>query len=86
MRLCQMCGERILGEAQNVYLNHYMGDLRLQLRTVICTGCLGDIMSPHVGKALYKDPDGDWAYWLPDMPVEALYRPVGGPPQGSRPR
>jgi hypothetical protein len=57
---CFLCCSIFEGEARNVYLSVYRGDLSAKFRHIVCPECEGRLASDYVGQALHRDVDGRW--------------------------
>lgn len=59
---CMQCGNRFRGEAQNVYVQHFVADQVESYRFLFCDPCTDDFLADAREKALYRDKDGEWAF------------------------
>lgn len=61
---CTNCGSRFKGEAQNVYVQHYVKDEVESYRHYLCPDCCEDLMAPVRRQAYFRNADGEWE--IPD--------------------
>jgi hypothetical protein len=57
---CFLCDQRFDGEARNVYVTFYDGDLFAKFRHIVCPDCEQSIAEPCLGRALHRDSHGRW--------------------------
>lgn len=59
---CTNCGQRFMGAAENVYLQHFSGDQVESYRVLICGPCCDDMLQLYRERALFRDSDGEWNF------------------------
>jgi hypothetical protein len=57
---CQRCDQRFDGQAKNAYLTVFEGEDKAAFRYVICSGCLEELATEWLQKALHRDEQGEW--------------------------
>lgn len=65
---CLRCAQRFNGEAENLYLSHYVGDLRESFRFVVCPECCEALLDEWRQQGLWRDGDDQWQLGGPDNP------------------
>ena len=76
---CTNCGGRFKGEAENVYLQHFVGDQVESYRAVVCPDCVSELLSTWREHGLYRAETGDWEF--PDGDTQPKMTPA--PRQGQ---
>lgn len=81
---CFRCDERFAGDAHNVYWTYYDGEEFVKLRYIVCKGCVEEMASDWVGKALHRGADNRWHDADDDETLTSLLRASGSPPDAIR--
>jgi len=76
---CFLCDETFNGEARNVYVQFYDGDLSAKFRHIVCSRCELAIASDFLGRALHRGSDGRWRDPDNGETLESIYRASGAP-------
>lgn len=82
---CFVCANRFDGEARNVYLTFYDGDLAVKFRHIVCPRCVEVLTEEWIGKALHRDLYGRWRDPEPGESLESLLGPQIAPTANGRP-
>lgn len=76
---CLCCDKPFHGEARNLYLSIYDHDAAIKFRHVLCADCFDLVLGAWVGRALHRDPRGDWTIPEPAESLDDLWTLLEGP-------
>jgi len=75
-------GQRFNGDARNIYLSFFSGDLNAKFRFVVCDTCVEALTEEWLGRALHRDAQGRWADAVEGETLEDVLEASTGLPAG----
>jgi len=67
---CQICDQRVQGEARNAYLTLYRGEARASFRFMGHMECIEALADGWAKRGFHKTDDEDWSFGTPESTVE----------------